>query len=211
MNRDCNHYVRKRICVLNTCECGFDYVLNPKTRICEKSVKNSCNTTAECRLSSDRFCINNMYECLSGYDKYNQFEDSYNLQICTLESDCNSFDKNIVCSGKECKCKSRNTLYPNNRICKMKFQKTCDSINDCDNNQFCIRNRCECKPNYVYSNITNSCEFKSFNYNSDCDQYDRHRICNTSNGLCGSYKTYYKIDTKTLFYNRIVEKRAFFI
>ncbi len=49
---------------------------------------------------------------------------------------------------------------------------------------------CECQPNYLYSAQTNSCEYKSCKFHTDCDRFDSNRVCvnmtnenNTVNGM----------------------------
>jgi hypothetical protein len=201
-NSDCDQYDRNSICSRNNlCECRFDYVLDPKTRICNMTVEKYCNNIAGCGIN--QFCINNLCECQSGY-RYNQFDNLCHLKFCKLDSDCDIFDKNSVCSGDLCKCRSGYTLDPNTKICNITVEKSCNSIADCGSNQFCVKNLCECQPNYVFNNFTNSCEFKSCNYDEDCNQFDSNRICNTVDGMCDSCKTYYKIDTNTQFCNTTV-------
>ncbi len=126
--------------------------------------------------------------------------------MCRLDSDCNLFDKNSVCSRFECKCRSGYSLDPNSKICKISVEKPCNSIDDCGNNQFCAKNLCECQPNYVFDDSLKLCRFKSCSHNSDCNQFDSKRICNTANGMCDSCNSYYKIDQNTKFCNTTIGK-----
>ncbi len=221
-NDDCNQDDRNRICCenINRCECDSDYVLNPKTSICEKIVKKRCNTSDDC--DDDLFCINNSCECQSSKDlnrfyKYNQFKDSCELKFCKNDSDCNAFDKNSVCTENKCVCHSEFswdektkictrhhcrygfTLDSNTKICKFKFNSYDAILTECVNNQLCVKNRCECKPNYVFNNMSDNmlskyCVFKQSNNDINCNQFDSNRVC--YNGDCDC-EPGYKVGTNT--------------
>jgi hypothetical protein len=200
----CYQYDFNGICGENgLCECGSDYVLNPKTKICNKTVEKHCDSINDC--GENQFCINDLCECQPDYEYFSS-SNSYHEKFCNLDSDCNLFDKNSICSGYECKCESGYTLDSKTKICKMIVEKSCNSIDDCDSNQFCVKNLCECQSNYVSYNSLNFCQLKSCSYDNDCNQFDSNRICNTANGKCDGCITYYEIDTNTQFCNTTVGK-----
>ncbi len=200
-NSDCDQYDSKSMCDgFGRCKCKSDYVLDPKTKICNKTVEVSCNSISDC--GENQFCINDLCECRSGYY---QVENSCYSKSCNFDSDCNFFDKNSVCASNKCKCRSGYTLDPTTKLCKIRDEKSCNSIDDCGTDQFCTKNLCECQPNYEFDD-SSLCKFKPCSYDSDCNQFDSNRICNSANGKCESCKTYYKIDESTKFCNTTVGK-----
>lgn len=139
---ECNQYDRNSVCDRNhLCGCRFGHVIDHKTRICNKTVEKYCNNIADC--DQNQFWINNLWECQSGY-RYNRFHNSCH-QFCYIDSDFNLFDKNNICSGSECKCKSGYTLDPKTKICNITVEKSCNSIDDYDSHQFCVKNLFKCQ------------------------------------------------------------------
>ena len=61
---------------------------------------------------------------------------------------------------------------------------TCTSCYS-SNNMVCVDTYCYCKPNYYYSSLTQSCVYKSCNYNSECYQtQDINRHCSFGSCVC---------------------------
>jgi hypothetical protein len=64
----------------------------------------------------------------------------------------------------------------------------CLTNSDCTLNKdlyrVCANYQCECKPNYRYSTTSGKCEQFECKYDSDCHDYDYHRVCRFGDCKC---------------------------
>jgi hypothetical protein len=107
----------------------------------------------------NQFCINTLCECQTGYE-YKPFDNSCHRKIFNLDSDCNSLDKNIVCSENQCKCKSGFSSNRDTNTCKPIVCIYCESNSVCakeDQYIVCVDSKCYCKPNYKLDIKWNYC------------------------------------------------------
>jgi hypothetical protein len=104
--------------------------------------------------------------------------------------DCDRFDSNWECYvvinenntlNGHCICKSYLALDPKTKFCNVTVGMSCIKNlivqNMVTTIKFVVDNNCECKPNYEKDDLLNRCTHYSCFKDSECQQYDKHRIC----------------------------------
>ncbi len=105
-----------------------------------------------------------------------------------------SFLISIVFSFGDCKnlfeLKANKTLTNHSKQLSSSYLEYCYWSSDClDFKTKCVDNKCRCAPNYKYDYSSQSCQYSSCTWNSDCQTYDYNRYCNY--GTCYCYSGYY--------------------
>ncbi len=188
---DCQYYDPNRICSNNLCYCSHDYIEDKysfsKDCIRKTPIEKDCNNLSDCGLN--QFCANNVCECQPNYE-YNATINSCEFKLCESHMDCDRFDSNRECYviinenntlNGHCICKSYLAPDPKTKFCNVTVGMSCIKNFDCtkygDNNQVCVDNICQCIPNYRMDYRWNACNTYSCSNDSECQQYDKHRIC----------------------------------
>ncbi len=177
----------------------------------EINAENSCKSIAEC-FSFKKFCFENECKCGPNY-KLNPISGKCNYFNCSQDKECQEFDKNRKCLGlNKCICRDGYTENTNTKICE-KLPLMCSNNSVCqgfgNTHQVCVDNVCQCVPNYKWD-LTHErcinfdcnfdgdsvyCSYFSCSYDSECQTYDKHRICNKRSCEC---ETDYKEDSSSL-------------
>jgi hypothetical protein len=93
-------------------------------------------------------------------------------------------------------CKTYYKIDTNTKFCNTTVGMYCSMNYDCtihgDNDQICVDNKCYCKPNYKLDIDLGYCSYHSCLYDSECQTYDNHRMCNSMTCKCD---TDYKEDS----------------
>ncbi len=94
----------------------------------------------------------------------------------------------FCCSFGKCVCNYGYTLSKQYMKCFPNIGSRCQTNFDCTRNsdyyRVCANYQCQCKPNYRYSTTTGKCEQFKCQYDSDCHDYDYHRVCRFGDCKC---------------------------
>jgi hypothetical protein len=186
IENNCQKYDKNTYCNGGSCICSGGYTIDPKTKICNKTVEKSCKTTNDC--GSNQFCANNLCECQPNY-AYNNLTNSCEYKNCKYDNDCNQFDNRQRCNSYGyCECKTYYAKDPITKFCNVTVGMFCSFNSDCtkygDNNQVCVDNTCQCIPDYQLDSNDGFCSFQSCYNDYDCQKYDNHRVCEYNRCEC---------------------------
>ena len=126
------------------------------------------------------------------FDKYECQSDTY----------CQDQDKDRICTQQKCQCKDGYSESKSEQKCekgvKVGHNEPCELDNQCKSHLYCYprTGKCICKKNYVWSQ--DDCKemaSHSCSQDSDCQDRDPNRICNSTTQRCGCRDGYLEPST----------------
>ncbi len=104
-DNDCNQFDRNSECSFDSCKCRSGYVLDPKTKICNKTIGMYCSTNYDCVKYEDnnQICVDNKCYCKPNY-KLDTDSSYCSYYSCSYDSECQTYDNHRMCNSMGCKC-----------------------------------------------------------------------------------------------------------
>lgn len=175
----------------------FTLSISTKVHNEQCSSSNECEGELLCRSKPDD--VKTM-KCVcktgSGYQSPGQCV-SFDKYVCPSDTFCQDQDEDRICNLQKCQCKDGYSESKNDQKCekgvKVGHNESCELDSQCKGNLYCHprTGRCICKETYVWSH--DSCKpmaLYSCSQDSDCQDRDPNRICNSTTQRCGCRNGY---------------------